>query len=111
MLLHKEIERLEISTYSRSASSLLTSTGDRSSSSSSSIFSLSLASLMAYGSLGRDEVTVFQIEDCVTSARLFEMRLMLNFKNIIASTSPGVRDDHLGAMASFIPLRAHSYST
>ena len=49
----------------------------------------------------------------MTLVGLLEMKLMFNFKNIVASTSPGLRDDCLGAMTSFIPpfihARSHSY--
>ena len=53
-------------------------------------------------------IKVFQIGDSTTSARLLGIKLMLNFKNIVASMSTGLKDDHLGAMASFIPPRLHS---
>ena len=44
------------------------------------------------------------------SVRLLGIRLMFSFKNIVAATSLGFRDDRLGAMTSLIPLRLHADS-
>ena len=52
----------------------------------------------------------FQIRDLAIFVGLLGIRLMFNFKNIVAATSLGSRDDCLGAMISFIPTRFHSYS-
>ena len=56
----------------------------------------------------RDGIKVFQIRDSATFARLLGIGLMFNLKNIIASTSMGLRDDHLDAMTSIInPPKLH----
>ena len=54
---------------------------------------------------------VLQIEDFAAFAGLLGIGLMLSFKNIVASTSPGVRDGRLGVMTSFIPPRSHGDSS
>ena len=76
-------------------------------SSSSSSSELSVSSL----NQGQDQIKVFQIKDFVTSVGLLGIRLVFNLKNIIASTSMGLRDDRLGAMTSLIPPRLHSNSS
>jgi hypothetical protein len=43
----------------------------------------------------------------MTYIGLLKIKPMFNFKNIIVSTSPGMRDDYFGAMTSFIPPRSH----
>ena len=63
------------------------------------------------GNSGRGGIKVFQIEDSTTFARLSRIWLMFNLKTMAASTSPGLRDNCLGAMASFSPLRSHSDSS
>jgi hypothetical protein len=60
-----------------------------------------------YGNLGRDGIKVFQIGEYATSAGLLGIRLMFSFKNIVAPTTLGVRDDRLDAMTSFISPILH----
>ena len=48
---------------------------------------------MSFGNSRRDGIKVFQIGNSMTFARLLGIRLMFSFRNIVASTSPGMRDD------------------
>ena len=66
---------------------------------------------MYSGNSRRDGIKVFQTGDSATSARLLGIRLVFSFKNIVDATSLGMRDDHLGAMTSFVPPRLHSNSS
>ena len=56
---------------------------------------------MSSGNLGRDGIKVLQIGDFAISVEALKIMLMFNFKNIATSTTPGLRDDCLGAMISY----------
>jgi hypothetical protein len=119
MLLHEEIERLKISTYSRLPYFQLSLVIDHylHHCRHYHYHRLLLHHLLHFHFYWKcqchvaiqDEVKikVFQIKDFATSFGLSRIGLMLNFKNIAASTSRGLRDNRLGAMTSFIPSIPH----